>query len=278
MKRHQFTLVELLVVIAIIAILSATLLPVVGNARAKALTTQCINNMKQITIALQNHANMPANRGRLPVEYSTAYTAVDNSLYDNERPWMEQLVYLGFLPEGESVSVNNPDKMILNEIFYCPTDIITQEWYTSSYALNFYLSKPGTGNNATKATRTLNTYKSPSNLAILFENAQNTVDGPVLFSVVKDDLSHQTANVENDDPTTFMCRHNDSTNIGFADGHVKTMTRAELYEMYDFLNKGTSGSTISAENKIAQNFFGVNNTEAVNEAKDREEYTAKTSE
>ena len=70
-----------------------------------------------------------------------------------------------------------------------------------------------------------------------------------------------------------MCRHNDSSNIGFADGHVKTMTRDELYEMYDFLNKGT-GSTISAENKIAQNFFGVTNSEADNEAEER--YTDNT--
>jgi len=54
-NKSGFTLVELLVVIAIIAILVALLLPAINAAREAARRTQCINNVRQICIALNTH-------------------------------------------------------------------------------------------------------------------------------------------------------------------------------------------------------------------------------
>jgi prepilin-type N-terminal cleavage/methylation domain-containing protein len=60
-----FTLVELLVVIAIIGTLVGLLLPAVQAAREAARRSSCSNNLKQLGVALQNHADARRTLPRL---------------------------------------------------------------------------------------------------------------------------------------------------------------------------------------------------------------------
>ncbi len=101
MRRRGFTLIELLVVIAIIAVLIALLLPAVQAAREAARRSQCVNNLKQLGLAIQNYHDTV---GTFPI-------GAQNGLYCGNkngcprRTWASSI--LPYIEQGTLANANN---------------------------------------------------------------------------------------------------------------------------------------------------------------------------
>ena len=130
-----FTLIELLVVIAIIAVLIALLLPAVQAAREAARRSQCVNNMKQLGLAMHNYHD---SLGTFPIGAMGVRSLASGGKYPDgtavanaRRTWVPML--LPYIEQGVMANaynfsiifnsaINTTAELALINVMSCPSD------------------------------------------------------------------------------------------------------------------------------------------------------------
>src|SRR3954452_2596758 len=106
-KFRGFTLIELLVVIAISAVLISLLLPAVQSAREAARRAQCVNNLKQLGLALHNYES--SNACFPPAGQSCNYNTVPPSTQYVDGQWSGLARILNYMEGGTIFNACNFD-------------------------------------------------------------------------------------------------------------------------------------------------------------------------
>ena len=144
-RRHGFTLIELLVVIAIIAVLIALLLPAVQAAREAARRAQCVNNLKQLGIAIHNYEGtwnvLPSGRYGFPYLWSSLASLLSYIEATN----MSNAINFSFPSESSQLPLpaNTTVESAVIQVFLCPSD--GQLRVDPAWGGTNYVSCSGTG-------------------------------------------------------------------------------------------------------------------------------------
>jgi len=132
MRRRGFTLIELLVVVSIIAVLIALLLPAVQSARESARRTQCVNNLKQLGMAVMSYED--SNRAIPPTGMCNARSDPNSTCYltypilgmkPRLLPYIEQTAAynsINMLGNDYNSIANSTLRTMQISTFLCPSD------------------------------------------------------------------------------------------------------------------------------------------------------------
>ncbi len=135
-----FTLIELLVVIAIIAVLIALLLPAVQAVREAARRIQCVNNLKQLGLAMQNYEN---SNGVLPPQMVLTFNNLGTVAWKSSwgalsriTPFLEQgTIYNALNYTNKTTDRSNATAVSQQlKVFLCPSEPNQQAFTSTSTA------------------------------------------------------------------------------------------------------------------------------------------------
>lgn len=207
-NENGFTLVELLVVIAIIGILIALLLPAIQAAREAARRSQCMNNMRQVGIALHNHV---AASGLLPsggegTDWQTNGTGFDsNSTFTQLLPYLEEAttadLYDYKYPYNHKDRPQNQQAAKTQiQCFRCPSNAIFQPdpagYGTTDYMPTVYTDIHPLSGLRDASTLTARNSRADGALALVPAKIAKVTDGTSKTIAIAEDVGRNFETVE----------------------------------------------------------------------------------